>query len=478
LAALREPEGQAMRDSSPASVPQDTLVRAGLPADAAAAFLAASPHLDGDFARDAAAFSQFWRAGAALRVRLPAKAARNAGEAAACDLILRDERKARELFLSRHTESLYGKLTHNRSTFVRAEALVYDAAVAVPGVVPTAQAVGQEASLPLRQKDGLEIDQGIFFSHVAAHRACGRHLLHALLLPRPETPERLAHLVKHGTIDLGAAAVARMGRATVVEMRHPRFLNALDDTTLDAIEAAVDLAILDPATAVAVLRGGVVAHPKYHRVFSAGINLTHLYQGQIAYLFYIKHILGFENKIMRGLAQPDLPPDEAVGATTEKPWIAAVDAFAIGGGCQHLLVMDYVLAASDAYMTLPARKEGILPGAANMRLPRFTGDRIARQAIMYGRQLPCDSPEGRLICDEIAAPADMDDALRRVIVGLTDSGVVSAVANRRAFRVVQEPIEAFLSYLSVYTREQAYCHFSEALIANLERHWDAKNRKV
>jgi hypothetical protein len=55
-------------------------------------------------------------------------------------------------------------------------------------------------------------------------------------------------------------------------MRHPRFLNALDDTKFDAIEAAVDLAILDPATAVAVLRGGVVAHPKYHRVFTAGIN--------------------------------------------------------------------------------------------------------------------------------------------------------------------------------------------------------------
>ena len=88
----------------------------------------------------------------------------------------------------------------------------------------------------------------------------------------------------------------------------------------------------------------------------------------------------------------------------ERPWIAAVDAFAIGGGCQHLLVMDYVLAASDAYMTLPARKEGIIPGASNLRLPRFVGDRVARQAIMMGRRLDCDSPEGRMICDEIVPP--------------------------------------------------------------------------
>jgi thioesterase DpgC len=456
------------------------LGRVGLPSESTVDFLNASPSLQGDFQHDAAAFSKYWRAGAALRARLPAKTARNADEAAACNLILREERKARENFLTAHVDGLYRRLTKDRSRFVRAEQLVYDAAAVVPGLVPTADAVRHEAGQKLKDKDGLEIDQGIFLSHVFAHALSGRHLLHAMLLPRPETREHSAHLVEHGSIDLGAAAVSRIGRASVVEMRHPRFLNALDDTTLDAIEAAVDVAILDPATAVAVLRGGFVEHPKYagRRVFSAGINLTYLYHGQISYLFYIKHILGFENKILRGLAQPGLPPDEATRSTTEKPWIAAVDAFAIGGGCQHLLVMDYVLAGSDAYLTLPARKEGIIPGAANMRLPRFTGDRIARQAIMYGRRLECDSPEGRLICDEIVPPADMDVALARVIDGLTDSGVVSAVANRRGFRVVQEPTEMFLSYLAVYAREQAYCHFSPALIANLEQHWDARNRRL
>src|SRR6202007_1075728 len=109
----------------------------------------------------------------------------------------------------------------------------------------------------------------------------------------------------------------------------------------------------------------------------------------------------------------------------EKPWIAAVEGFAIGGHCQILLTMDYVLAANDAFMTLPARKEGIIPGFANLRLPRFTGDRIARQAIQYERRLPCDSPEGRLIADEIAVPEDMDAAVERVVAGLTNAGSVS-----------------------------------------------------
>jgi len=142
-----------------------------------------------------------------------------------------------------------------------------------------------------------------------------------------------------------------------------------------------------------------------------------------------------------------------------------------------LLVMDFVLAERSAFLTLPARKEGIIPGAANMRMPRFTGDRIARQAVQYERRLDCASPQGRLICDEIVETGEMDAAIERVVKGLTDSGVVSAAGNRRAFRIGQEPLDMFRAYFAVYAREQAYCHFSPALIANLERYWNAQSRK-
>ncbi|HWP17324.1 MAG TPA: hypothetical protein VNM46_16985, partial [Xanthobacteraceae bacterium] len=106
------------------------------------------------------------------------------------------------------------------------------------------------------------------------------------------------------------------------------------------------------------------------------------------------------------------------------------------------------------------------------------GDRIARQAILSGRRLDCDTPEGRMICDEIVPPEEMDAALERVIASFTDSGVVSAAGNRRAIRVAQEPLDQFRRYMAVYAREQAYCHFSPALIANLEKHWNAQQRKM
>jgi thioesterase DpgC len=276
---------------------------------------------------------------------------------------------------------------------------------------------------------------------------------------------------------LPGARLERQGTAAVVTLHNPRHLNAEDETTLEGTEIAIDVALADAKSEVCVLRGGTVTHPKYagRRLFGAGINLTHLYQGRIRFLWYILRDLGFVNKIFRGVASERQSPEEN---STEKLWIAALEGFAIGGHCQILLTIDYTIAAEDAYMTLPARKEGIIPGAANLRLPRFVGDRVARQAILAERRIDCASDAGRLICDEIVPAARMDEALARVVDRLTGSGIVSAAGNRRAFRAGEEPLDAFRRYMAVYAREQAQCHFSPALIANLEKHWNAASRRA
>jgi thioesterase DpgC len=448
--------------------------------DAAASFAAAPPGITGQFQRDADTHAKFWRQGYDLLGALPEKPQRSPEQARAAETILNAGRATRETFLKQHAQAVYAALTANQTRFVRAEPLVYEAANLIPGLVPTRDQVAAQGLKVQRDKDGIEVDQGIFFAQILAHPDAGTHFCHAMLLPRNEALGHLDELQAKGSVDLGTAAVVRQGKATTVFMRNPRYLNAEDEATLQNTEIAVDLAILDSESELCVLRGDTVDNPKYRgrRVFSTGINLTHLYHGRISYLWYVTREMGFVNKMMRGLARPETSPDEIYGGTIEKPWVAGVEAFAIGGGCQYLLTMDYVVAASDAYMTLPARKEGIIPGAANMRMWRFTGDRIARQAIMSGLRLDCDTPAGRQICDEIVPPGEMDAALERVIASFTDSGVVSAAGNRRAFRVAEEPLDMFRRYMAVYAREQAYCHFSPALIGNLERHWNAQQRKM
>ena len=460
---------------------EPTLTAAGLSNQEIAAWRQAEPTVTGEFGKDSAAFSAYWAEAGRLLARLPRLPQRNERERAAAGIIQEAARSARVHFLRGHVDAIYDRLTNRRSRFMRAEHLVIQAADVVPGLVPSAKQIAAEDGCLQGEKSGLEIDQGYFLSAVLGSERSGRHLCHAMLLPLPEAQELLPRFQKDGLIELPGASVHRAGKAAIVTQNHPRFLNAEDETTLNAAEVCVDLALLDPAAEIAVMRGAYVEHPKYKgkRVFGAGINLTHLYRGRIPFMFYLQRDLGYVNKIYRGLAvADDLPPDEFGGRSIEKPWIAAVETFAIGGHCQLLLVMDYVLAESNAYLTLPARKEGIIPGAANMRLPRFTGDRLARQAIQYERRIGCDSPEGRLICDELVAPGAMDAAVERVVAGLTSSGVVSAASNRRAIRIAQEPLEMFRAYFAVYAREQAHCHFSPALISNLERHWNAQNRKV
>ena len=435
-----------------------------------------APQRTTELSSDKAGFGHFWLRSGELLARLPAKPKRNADEAAAATEILALARDARTRFMRAHARGVYDALTAGRGRFVRIDELCRRAAAEYPGLVPGAKDMERDSGIPQGEKDGLEVDQGIFLSQVLGDPLAGIHLCHAMLLPREESRGHLAELDSKGEIAFPGAHLKRHGKASVLTLRNPEYLNAEDESTLEGTEIAVDLALLDPKTEVCVLRGDAVTHTKHagKRLFGAGINLTHLYQGKIRFLWYLIRDLGFVNKLYRGLALQEVSPEED---SIEKLWIAAVEGFAIGGHCQILLTMDQVIAAKDAYMTLPARKEGIIPGAANLRLARHVGDRVARQAILAEKRIDCSSPEGRLICDYIVAPDAMDFEIDRLVNHITGSGMVSAAGNRRAMRISEEPLDAFRRYMAVYAREQAHCHFSPALISNLEKNWDAKNRK-
>jgi thioesterase DpgC len=71
----------------------------------------------------------------------------------------------------------------------------------------------------------------------------------------------------------------------------------------------------------------------------------------------------------------------------------------------------------------------------------------------------------------------MDEAIERDAAQLTSSGPVSASANRKALRLGQEPVDTFRTYLALYVREQARCIYAPALISNLERNWQAQERR-
>jgi (3,5-dihydroxyphenyl)acetyl-CoA 1,2-dioxygenase len=371
-------------------------------------------------------------------------------------------------------EQLYDELTDTCTKPVRLDDFLYAAAERVPGLVPTRAEVEEERTRKLSEKAGVELNQGLLTAEILANPRIGRHLVESMLTPTALAHEHLAELRSTGRVDLGAARVTRRGRAAVLELCNPRHLNAEDGNTLAATEAAVDLVLLDPEIEVGVFRGGVVDHPRYagQRPFGAGINLTHLYHGRIDFLFYLIRDMGYVNKMYRGIVPGAGEPG------IEKLWIAGVEKFAIGGACQLLHVIDHVIAVRGSRLYLPARKEGIIPGASNLRLWRSVGERAARQAILSGREWVAGEPDADLICDEIVEDGHMDEAIEARTTALTSSGLINAAANRAAMRVGQEPIDLFREYMSTYAREQAYCHLSPALVRNLEEHWSADRRRL
>jgi (3,5-dihydroxyphenyl)acetyl-CoA 1,2-dioxygenase len=474
-----------------ASFAAEVLERAGLPAAEAGDWAASAPGPHASFGAAADAVSTFLARGQGLIQRLPSPARRTPGEDAARRAIAAMMDGARESFLRSHAADLYDAVTGHCTRYLRLEELLSEAAARVPGLVPTSAQMEAERARALPVKEGIELAQGLLVGHVLAVPRAGRHLIQAMLRPTPEALDRLGELRTRGTVDLGPVRVTRNGRAGLLELSNPRHLNAEDDVTLGPTECAVDLILLDQDIEIGVMRGGVVDHPRYPdtRVFGSGLNLTRLYHGRIDFLFYLLRDLGYVHKIYRGitLAGPDeaAARDEAGGPSPtgpdtaiEKLWVAAVERLAVGGACQLLHVVDHVIATRGSRLFLPARKEGIIPGASNLRLPRFVGDRAARQAILSGREWTAGEPDAALLCDEVVEPGEMDRAVEARIEALTNSGLVNATANRRTLRAGQEPLDLFREYMAIFSVEQARCHLSPALVSNLEMHWNARERSL
>jgi (3,5-dihydroxyphenyl)acetyl-CoA 1,2-dioxygenase len=394
-----------------------------------------------------------------------------------------EARAAREARMRAGVEAMYDELTDGRTRSLRVAELVYAAAERHPDLLPSRAAIDAERELLQKDKQGLEVDQGVFLAHVLAHPQCGPHLVHAMAQPRAEALALLDDLRRTGSVDLGVVRVDRDGEVGVITTQNHAFLNSEDDPSVAALETAVDLVLLDDAIAVGVLRGAPAVHPKYEgrRIFGSGLNLTHLYYGKISLVeFMIERELGALSKMYRGhdLADPALESAEWLEDRREKPFVGVVESFAIGGSCQILLVLDRVIAEAGSYFNLPARKEGIVPGCANLRLPRFVGERPTRQAIFFNRDFAADSPEGRMLADDVLDVGEIDAAVAPAANELMSAGPTSLVANRRQLRIAAEPLHVFRRYMASYAREQAYCFYSPALIGNLERNWEAKRRKL
>lgn len=418
---------------------------------------AAAPELCGQWS-ETTEFLAHLQAGEEILAALPPKPDRDAEQQHVAESVFAAARASRERYLSFHGDQVYATLTNGDTGHRSLSDLAFAAAERFPGLVPTRAQLAAECAHPQADKDGREIDQGIFFRALLRSPNAGTRLVDAALGATRTARDLLPRFQRDGRVDLTSVLVERKGATAHLTVHNEHCLNAEDNVLINDMETAVDLVLLDDQVRVGVLRGGVMTHPRYagKRVFSAGINLKHLRDGQISYTdFLLRRELGYINKLVRG-----------IDGGRQKPWIAAVDSFAIGGGMQLLLAFDHVIAADDAWFSLPAAQEGIVPGAANFRLSRITGPRLARQIILFGRRLHATEPESRTICDDVVPTESVGTAVDAAAKALDSPAVV---ANRRMLNLAEEPPGLFREYMAEFAHTQALRMYSQDVLEKVGR---------
>lgn len=404
--------------------------------------------------------------------RLPAKPDRARADQQIADDILEHGRKVRELYLRQHAQAVYDVLTQDRSVYLRLDALLDAAGRHFPGLAPSKECLLADSHRIQAHKEGFEIDLGLIVQAFLRVPETGAHLMDAMLRPTTRALSLLSAFQADDLVHLETVILERRNDGGYLTLHSPENLNAENVRLVEDLETAIDLVLLDDRIRVGSLRGGVMTHPKYagRRIFCAGINLKALRDGQISLVaFLLTRELGLINKLRSGLLLD--PEAQGLDRLGPKPWVAAVEGFAIGGGMQLLFAFDHVIAAADAYFSLPAANEGIVPGAANLRITRQMGSRLARNVILSGRRIRASDPEASLICDDIIDGLDgrdMDSALSHAVEAFASPSVL---ANRMMLNMAEERPTDFQAYMAEFAVVQARRVHSIDVMAKLNRNW-------
>lgn len=212
--------------------------------------------------------------------------------------------------------------------------------------------------------------------------------------------------------DLEFCTVRREGNILVVTMNRPEVYNAIHAPMHHEMSRIWDGFAADPELWVAVLTG------TGDKAFSAGNDLKYIAQGGQAK----GPDTGFAGLTMR--------------LNLEKPIIAAVNGFALGGGFETALCCDILLAAETARFALPEVKVGFFAAAGGIqRLSREIGRKQAIAMILTGRQVSAEEGHRLGFVNEVL-PSDqlMERAMEvaREIVAVSPSSIRASLRVLRA----------------------------------------------
>jgi crotonobetainyl-CoA hydratase len=210
----------------------------------------------------------------------------------------------------------------------------------------------------------------------------------------------------------GAAVLHRRGRIAVITLNRPRAMNAVNAAMSAAVGNALRALAEDPELSVGVITGA-------GRAFSAGADLKELGAG-------------------RPVSAPGHPEWGFAGLVrhvVDKPLIAAVNGFALGGGTEIVLACDLAVISEDARLGLPEVTRGLVAAAGGLlRLHRQIPPKIAARVALTGEPLDAATALRWGLVNEVAPAGHALDRAIDLAERIAANAPLAVAASKRIMR--------------------------------------------
>jgi len=205
----------------------------------------------------------------------------------------------------------------------------------------------------------------------------------------------------------------RSGAVGVITMNRPEALNALNEQVLRDLDAVLDQVENDEEILVAVVTGA-------GRSFVAGADI-----GQMSTLTAVegKKFGAFGNAVFQKLEN------------LSKPTIAAVNGFALGGGCELSMACDIRIASEKAKFGQPEVGLGITPGfGGTQRLPRIVGVSNAMELILTAQTINAARAEEIGLVSYVVAPEELMNKAMELANAIAANAQIAVRQSKAAIR--------------------------------------------
>jgi enoyl-CoA hydratase len=187
--------------------------------------------------------------------------------------------------------------------------------------------------------------------------------------------------------------VEQKGAVTLITLNRPKALNALSSVVLGELIDAFAAYEADPSQRCAVVTGSG------DKAFAAGADIKEMVEKSGAQFFAEDFFAGWTSQLVKAV---------------RKPWIAAVNGFALGGGCELAMMADFIIASDTAKFGQPEIKLGVAPGmGGSQRLTRAVGKSKAMDMCLTGRMMDAAEAERAGLVSRVV-PLDtlLDEAMK------------------------------------------------------------------